>query len=280
MRGAMPDLRFVLPSGASAIRDITAPAVDFGQVAADYGRYRAGFPQRFFKRLFSEGWIAPDDRVLDLGTGTGTIARGLALRGCHVTGLDSEQHLLTEAARLDREAATGVAYVEGRAEETGLADASFEVVTAGQCWHWFDRPRVVGEVRRVLVPGGRLIIAHFDWLPRHGNVVEMTERLIERFNPRWHLGNSSGVYPPWLTDVAEGGLVGLETFSFDADVSYTHEAWRGRIRASAGVGASLPPDEVAAFDAALSSALASGWPREPLVVPHRVWALKAERARD
>ena len=200
------DPRFVLPAGASALRDYTAPAVNFGPTAADYGRYRAGFPQSFFKRLFAEGWVNAGDRVLDLGTGTGTIARGLALRGCQATGLDSEQHLLTEAARLDREAATGVTYVEGHAEETGLAEQSFDVVTAGQCWHWFDRPRAVVEVGRVLVPGGRIVIAHFDWLPMRDNVVAMTERLIERFNPAWHLGNSSGVYPPWLGDVADGGF--------------------------------------------------------------------------
>ncbi len=267
--------QLVLPAGASAMRDISTPAVNFGATAQDYGRYRAGFPQSFFKRMFSEGWVNAGDRVLDLGTGTGTIARGLALRGCHATGLDSEQHLLTEAARLDREEATGVAYVEGRAEATGLPAHSFDVVTAGQCWHWFDRPRTVAEVARILAPGGRVVIAHFDWLPMRGNVVAMTEQLVERHNPSWHLGNTSGLYPPWLADVAEGGFAGLETFSFDVELAYTHEAWRGRIRASAGVGASLPADDVARFDAELAEELARAWPTEPLLVPHRVWALKA-----
>ena len=271
-----PHPRFVLPAGASALRDLTTPPVNFGVTAEDYGRYRAGFPQSFFKRLFADGWVSAGDRVLDLGTGTGTIARGLALRGCQATGLDSEQHLLTEAARLDREAATGVTYVEGRAEATGLPAQSFDVVTAGQCWHWFDRSRAVIEVSRILVAGGRIIIAHFDWLPMRDNVVAMTEHLIERYNPSWHLGNNSGLYPPWLSDVAEGGFEDLETFSFDVDVSYTHEAWRGRIRASAGVGASLPPDDVMRFDAELEAELKRGWPLEPLLVPHRIWALKAE----
>ena len=48
--------RFVLPAGASALRDFATPQVNFGRTASDYGRYRAGFPQSFFKRLFAEGW--------------------------------------------------------------------------------------------------------------------------------------------------------------------------------------------------------------------------------
>lgn len=265
----------VTPNGP-ALRDVTPMPVNFGLTAADYSRYRAGFPQRFFKRLFAENWVQPDHVVLDLGTGTGTIARGLALRGCQVTGLDPEQHLLTEAARLDREAATGVTYVEGRAEDTGLPSRSYDAVTAGQCWHWFDRPKAVAEVARILVPGGRLVIAHFDWLPLGDNVVAWTESLVTRHNPDWQLGNNTGIYPSFLADVAMGGFVNLETFSFDVDVAYSHEAWRGRIRASAGVGASLPAEAVARFDAELEAALKLRWPVEPLVVPHRVWALKAE----
>jgi hypothetical protein len=68
------------------------------------------------------------------------------------------------------------------------------------------------------------------------------------------------------------GFSRLETFSFDLDVPYSHEAWRGRIRASAGVGASLSPDGVAAFDGELQALLAEKFPQEPLAVLHRVFA--------
>ncbi|HEY8367835.1 MAG TPA: methyltransferase domain-containing protein [Thermodesulfobacteriota bacterium] len=248
-------------------------AVDFGRVAYDYARYRAGFPDAFFDRLLAAGYVTPGDRVLDLGTGTGALARGLARRGCRVTGLDRSAALLAEARRLDREAGDiGIGYVEGLAEDTGLPGAAFDVVTAGQCWHWFDRPRAAREAHRVLRPAGRLVIAQFDSLPLPGSVMEATVRLIAAYNPGWQPGRTAGLHPEWLIDMATSGFEGIETFSFDLTVRYGHEAWRGRVRASAGVGASLPPDAVARFDAELAALLATDFPDEPLDIPHRVWA--------
>jgi SAM-dependent methyltransferase len=252
--------------------------IDFGKTAHDYGRYRAGFPDELFTRLRTFGVGIEGQRILDLGTGTGTLARGFAGRGCTVTGLDRSPALLAEAQRLDQEAGVTIRYVTAPAEATGFADASFEVVTAGQCWHWFQRERAAREAHRILVPRGALVIAHFDWLPFPGNVVEATEHLIERHNPAWTFGGGPGLYPPWLHDVAIAGFRDIETFSFDLDVPYSHEAWRGRIRASAGVAASLPPDAVARFDDDLRQLLIADFPEEPLQVPHRVFAVISRTA--
>ena len=209
--------------------------VDFGRTAVDYARHRAGFPAAFFERLSGFGIGLEGQRVLDLGTGAGTLARGFAFRGARVTALDLSSELEEEAKRLDAEAAVTIDYVLSPAEDTGLSGGAFDVVSAGQCWHWFERPKAAREVRRLLVAGGRLVIAHFDWLPLEGSVVRATERLIETYNPE--------------------------------------RAWRGRIRASAGVGASLPDERVESFDRELAALLAARFAEEPLMVPHRVFAV-------
>jgi SAM-dependent methyltransferase len=247
--------------------------VDFGKTAEDYGKHRAGFPEAFFDRMAALGIGQPNQRLLDLGTGTGTLARGFAQRGCRVTALDPSEPMVVQAKQLDQEAGVTVRYVIGKAEETHLPAHSFDVVTAGQCWHWFDRPKAAREAHRLLIPGGRLVIAHFDWIPLPGNVVEATERLIEQYNPTWSFGGGTGLYPAWLRDVAVAGFTDIETFSFDTPAIYTHTAWRGRIRASAGVAAALPPEQVTQFDAELARLLAERFPEDPLHVPHRVFAV-------
>lgn len=245
--------------------------IDFGKTAADYARHRAGFPEQFFDRLSAIGVIRPGLTALDLGTGTGTIARGLARRGLHVTGLDKSEALMDAAKQLDAEAHVGVRYVKAAAENTGLAAGAFDLVTAGQCWHWFEREKAAAEARRVLKPGGRLVIAHFDWIALPGNMVDATENLIRAFNSEWNLWGGTGIYPQWLRDMAIAGFRQIESFTFDLDVPYSHEAWRGRIRASAGVGASMPPEKVERFDAELAKILRERFP-EPMTALHRVFA--------
>jgi SAM-dependent methyltransferase len=248
-------------------------SVDFSRTARDYAQYRAGFPDALFDRLAEHGVGAAGQRLLDLGTGTGTLARGFARRGCVVTGLDRSAALMAEAKALDRDSGVTVDYVVAAAEETGFGRGVFDVVSAGQCWHWFDREAAAHEARRVLVRGGALVVAHFDWIPLPGNVAEATEKLIERHNPKWAFGGGTGVYPAWLRDAGCAGFRGVETFTFDVAVPYLHEAWRGRIRASAGVGATLSAEQVVRFDADLARLLAERFPEDPLEIPHRVFAL-------
>jgi SAM-dependent methyltransferase len=256
---------------------------DFARTASDYARHRAGFPSELLDRLATRGLARAGARVVDLGTGTGSLARLFAQHGCEVTGVDIAVPLLEQARRLDREAGVEIDYVEAPAEATGLPDGVFDVVSAGQCWHWFDRPAAVREVARLLTDGGSVVIAHFDWLAIPDNVVQATQEIILRYTPPgdpahgpWRYAHGTGVYPQWLTDLQSAGFVGIETFSFDVQVPYSHEAWVGRIRASAPIAGTLDEAGVESCSRELTAMLTARFPKDPLTIPHRVWAVTAQ----
>lgn len=248
---------------------------DFGRTVADYAEHRSDFPPELFCRLTEREFAKPGQSLLDLGTGTGALARAFSRQGCAVTGLDPSQAMLDGAQELAKAQNLRAQWVCASAEDTGLPSGQFDLVTAGQCWHWFDAPAAAAEIARVLRPNGRLMIAQFDWLPLPGNLVAEVEAMILRYSPSWHLGGGTGLYPERFVQLGLAGYRDIESFSFDVEVAYRHEAWRGRIRASAGVGGSLPPDEVERFDQEHKELLQQRSPQDPLSIPHRVFVILA-----
>jgi hypothetical protein len=94
-----------------------------------------------------------------------------------------------------------------------------------------------------------------------------------KHNSNWHHGGGDGFHLESLPHLQRARFVKFETFSYDINVSYSREAWRGRIRASAGVGARLAAPQVKTFDDALAELLENSFADEPLQIPHRVFAL-------
>ncbi len=248
-------------------------AVDFGLAADDYGRWRQGFPDEFFAHLDKLSICVAGQDVLDLGTGTGLLARALSLRGCRVTGLDPSPELLSEAKKADEAAGVSIKYCLGRAEATGLEGNRYDVVSAATCWHWFNRPEAAAECRRLLRRDGRLLIAHLDWISIPGNVIDTTLNVIDGFGFAQTSGFWTFQYPEWLFELVDAGFDAWQIFGFSTTLSYSHAAWRGRVKASARVGPAMSPETFERFDLALSEALSERFPHETLRVDHRVFAI-------
>jgi ubiquinone/menaquinone biosynthesis C-methylase UbiE len=116
-------------------------------------------------------------RILDLGCGTGTttIALKWAFPQAEVIGLDLSPYMLVRAEHKDRTERAGIEWRHGNAEQTGLAAASFDLVTASLLFH--ETPPTVSqsilrESFRLLKVGGEVLILdgnqttlqHLDWL--------------------------------------------------------------------------------------------------------------------
>lgn len=124
---------------------------DFDTLAADYERFRSSYSNALFDAIVGYAGPLHGRRALDLACGTGLSTRGLIARGIRVTGVDVAANMLEAARRAGYEGAT---FFMARAEALPFADASFALVTCGQAFHWFDPNAALGQVERVLVPGG------------------------------------------------------------------------------------------------------------------------------
>ncbi len=131
-------------------------------------------------RLVRHAGVRADQRVLDVGCGTGVAAITAARRGAHATGLDLTPQLLERARENGRIAGVTVEWHEGDAEDLPFEDAAFDVVLS-QFGHMFaPRPEVaIAEMLRVLEPGGT--IAFSTWPPEL--YVGRTFGLVSRYLP-------------------------------------------------------------------------------------------------
>lgn len=130
--------------------DRGALAASFTAAGSDYDRYRPSFPDAALD-LFLTG--AQRD-VLDLGAGTGKLTERLIGRVPHVTAIDPAESMLA----ILRSKLPSVETILGTAEDIPAPDASQDVVTVAQAFHWFDRDRAADEIARVLRPGGALAL--------------------------------------------------------------------------------------------------------------------------
>ncbi len=222
--------------------------IDWGKTSTDYAVYRLGPPQLFYDCLRAFDIGLEGQRILDLGTGTGVLARQFAKQGGKVSGIDISGAQIQAACGLARHQKLDITFDVASAETVPYPDNVFDVITANQCWLYFDAEKAIAEVKRLLSERGALVTSHFSWLPRQDEIARISEQLVLKYNPAWSAGNWSGEIPN-CPDWAVQDFDVAAMFFFDVDVPFTRESWRGRIRACRGVGASLNPDQVARFDA-------------------------------
>lgn len=130
----------------------------FSERAAEYARFRPRYPAALFQSLAE---LAPGRRLAwDCGTGSGQAAVGLAAHFDRVIATDASPEQLAQAEPHPR-----VTYRRALESESGLEDASVDLVTAAQALHWFDADGFYAEVRRVLRPGGVVAVWCYN-LPR------------------------------------------------------------------------------------------------------------------
>ena len=122
-------------------------AESFGGAAEQYDRYRPGFADALVDDLVALGGTD----ALDVGCGTGKVARRLAQRGLSVLGVELDPRM-ADVAR-----GHGVRVEVAPFEEWDDAGRRFDLVACGDAWHWIEHKRGAAKVALVLRPGGSFV---------------------------------------------------------------------------------------------------------------------------
>ena len=124
------------------------------------------------------------DKVLDVACGTGIVACRIAGTGATVTGFDLTPAMLDQARKRAASERVTVKWVAGNAERLPFPDGSFDLVTCQQGLQYVpDRARAVREMRRVIAPGGRAVVACWAGLDHHPPYKVVDEVVRRHFGP-------------------------------------------------------------------------------------------------
>lgn len=222
-------------------------AFDWGRTSTDYAKYRDIYPEEFYRKLLELNIGTKGQKVLDIGTGTGVIPRNLYQYGADFTGIDIYGNQIAQAVRLSEEHHMNITFQCVSAEKTDFPEQSFDVVTACQCFMYFNHEELAPHIYKMLKPDGRFVVMYMAWLPFEDAIADKSEELILKYNPVWT--GCKEVRRSIFVPEAYHAYFTIENQEiFDLKVPFSRESWNGRIKACRGVGASLSEEMIEKFD--------------------------------
>ena len=221
---------------------------NFGKTSLDYSKYRDIYPDSIYEKLYEIGIGHKNQNILDMGTGTGVFPRAMYKYGAKYTGIDISEEQIRYAEELSKKQNMDILYKVCPAELTGFRPKEYDVITAVQCFIYFDKARIISEIKRLLKDNGKFIMIWMTWLPYESKIAEETEKLVLKYNPQWtgfgYKRSINNELPEWARDNFEAEKI----INYTEKIEFNYETWTGRIRACRGVSAALPENIVKEFN--------------------------------
>jgi SAM-dependent methyltransferase len=242
-----------LPPEPGDTHKLRSVAEGFGADAARYDRARPTYPGELIEAIIG---ASPGRDILDIGAGTGIVARLFQAKGCRVLGVEPDPRM-AELARqqgLPTEVATF--------EDWDPAGRTFDAAVAGQAWHWVDPVAGAAKAAQALRPGGRLALF---W-----NVFGLGPGMREAFGEVHKRVDTGLPFNPWAQPLLDSYLQGCERaaariaeaggfgepeqWRFGWDRVYTREEWLDVVPTVGGMSR-VPAGKLAALLDGLGEAI-------------------------
>lgn len=241
---------------------------DFGRTSDNYAKYRNIYPKSMYEKLINFGVGKKGQKILDLGSGTAILPINMCHTGAEFIATDISENQLLQGKRIVKEKdIKNIGFKVCSAEDTGFADNSFDVVTAVQCFQYFNTDKAIKEIARILKPNGLFCKIFMDWLPYEDEIIREMESIVLKYNPDWQgcgFKEFRYSYPKWAEN-----MFNIETIhSYNTTLQFSKDAWIGRIKSCRGIGASLSDTKIAEFEKEYSSMLDKY--EEPLKLKHQI----------
>jgi SAM-dependent methyltransferase len=157
-----------------------APTARFTDRVENYAKARPGYPAEIVSLLEHRCGLSRTSTLIDVGCGTGLLAKVFCEFGCRVIGVEPNA-AMREAGQRYLARYRNFKMLEGQAESIPLPGASVDFITAGQAFHWFDLTRSRHEFMRILRPDGWAVLVWNDREFTGSKFADDYERLVVRF---------------------------------------------------------------------------------------------------
>lgn len=193
--------------------------------AKAYARFRPDYPKALIDDLVADHQLTYDSVVADIGSGTGIFTNQLLARNLRVMAVEPNKDMRT-VMEAELRNQPGFTSVQGSAEQTTLADASVDLITVAQAFHWFDPLSFKKECRRILKPNRKAVLIWNSRVP-NAPLIKESKTICQNLCPNFH-GFSGGIDANSSSfDIFfRNGDYSLKTY--DHPLRYTLEAFVGR----------------------------------------------------
>lgn len=218
---------------------------DWGKTSVDYAKFRDIYPPEFYRKILQRNLCLTGQQVLDIGTGTGVLPRNMYPYGAKWTATDLSEKQIEQAKILSN--GMDIEYFTIPTEEIDFADHSFDVITACQCFWYFDHETIHKKLYHMLKPGGSILVLYMAWLPFEDKIAGASENLVLKYSPNWS-GAGETIHPIEIPDCYQQDFELVYHEEFVLNVPFTRESWNGRVKVCRGIGASLTDNEIVMWE--------------------------------